>query len=461
MSPCVHNALNALYKRHLSPPPNPAVLPLDISLLHYVSTRVFDFHYQCVANPDGWKVGKTRAKLEQIERSKLYDALASQSAKSFIKRETNPIVPSKARLIQGHKNEATAYFAPHVYRAISAVLKKVEFVEQGVRFQLHYVSGMDHTSIGELYTQFIRHSNVFVIDERDGKNWDSTMQEPHLRYEAAVYALFDNVVATMHLQRSSGTTGKIRCVDAIVRYLTAWKRLSGDWNTSTGNSIISMVIVITVILALPEHLRPSVVMGMFLGDDYLGVYHYAALPDIRELTKSLNTLEAQCGITPVRGLTTDPLLPEFISLTIWPTETGDFAFVPKMSNVLYKLFATVKQRAPSHRLKQELGAVITDFLRVFTGNEFITRFLHAHVRYACLSDTKRSNDFKYSLEHLTHASRILWTQGFIHKYRFPITHLQFPIPQCDRDHVMFLTHPAVSYLFSLEHMDPDERFVSP
>jgi hypothetical protein len=267
--------MSALTKRHLTSPPNRA-LPLRYNVFvdHPDVRRAFVeayHHYLSCGDLDAWKHRRTLPKLALIERSKALDKMELCKIDAFVKREVCATVPKKARMIQGNVNEATAYAHPEHYYAVGYALKQVgnlDFDLGGVRFTLVYASGKSHDELSDLVTEWLGAPGIVLFDERDGKNWDATMQEETLRAEASVYALVDEALAQAHLTRSARARARVvlkQCAPHIIKYITSWKRLSGDWNTSVGNTIISMIICVLTIVGLPTALRPDSVFGIDCG----------------------------------------------------------------------------------------------------------------------------------------------------------------------------------------------------
>ncbi len=454
LASCPTNARNALVCRHLSKAPNSTKIPLYNPFLTILSNFIkvqYDYHYQGELQVE-WLERKPVAKREKIIESFHYDQLKPHDAKSFVKKEVNTKIPTKARLIQGNANEYTAYRHSPEYLALSDTIKDLKdhtFTIDGVNFRLIYASGMNHDELSDAFSECIEECSVY--DERDGKNWDSTMNEALLRAEISVYEMLRLSCAPVALQRAMRVIGKIVFKKlGSIKYLTAWKRLSGDWNTSVGNSIISMIICVTVILMLPSHLRPKDVVAFFMGDDYLARYRYLKLPDLSELKKALNDLESRCGITPERGLFLDPLDVTFISLMVWPRHNGSVQFVPKPAKQLVKLFTSVKT-VPLKNVAAVVNGIVMCMCYTYIGFEFMIAFLKS--QYTVGITPVIGDWLKIKFESCTRIDRqVHWERGFYHHYRLPIQALPIFKPGLHVYH-----HPVVDIMLDVEGRDPCDR----
>lgn len=400
-------------------------------------------------------MGRTAAKLRQIDRSYECEVPEVTKAKSFVKFEVGTSMPTKARLIQGNVNEITAYQHPEEYCALSNALKEpLCFDHDGVAYTFHYAGGHNHDGLSDLFSQAWSKAGRFaLIDERDGKNWDSTMQEPLLRAEAELYEFLGLRAAKSFLARSSRVKGSISCryskfLRVVVKYITAWKRLSGDWNTSVGNTLISMLIVLVAVTRLPVGLRPTRVVGFFMGDDYLGVYSFLNSCDPMDLHKALDYQDARMGITPVRAIFDDPLFVSFISLGLWPRRCGGYQFVPHPARQMVKLFASTKTlTVNNHEVYR--SQICFSFWSVYRGFEMMQRFLKLHYTR---SVTKRAPF--YSSHLLTALDReVDWKKGFVIKYGIPFTATFFD--PCLS--VGLVHHPLIPFMLEFECSDPPER----
>lgn len=416
---------------------------------------------------DEWRIGKKIVKLNAIDHSRIYELPKPHKTRAFIKYEINVEVPSKARLIQGNCNEVTAYEFPEEYQAFKHALEALNsepFVYEGVYYEFIYAGGMNHDSLSDLVTKWEAEGGPNRYwDERDGKNWDSTMNEPLLKEELRVYYMLKMQSALRFLQRCQCARGKIYCKvhkdlgraakRIVVRYLTAWKRLSGDWNTTIGNTPISMNIVFNTVKRLPAHLRPTRVQALFMGDDLLSRMEFDKLPDPKELCDALNHYDSLSGITPVRALFTDLLQVSFISMGLWPRRAGGYQFVPHPGKQLCKLFWTTKPY-PNHILEAMASQIAESFWMTYRGFPLMMKFLKLHYRGKTLQKFDPIDLLGWGRAGLlTEADReVNWAEGFVYKYRIPYS-------ACDISplHAGVQHHPVVEHMYRVEALDPAER----
>lgn len=453
---CISNAHNALVHRHLATPQN----KINILIPNYLLTILFPIlrprYFQALTqNLEGqWRVGRGQAKLEAIDHSKIFHEAQWHKAKSFVKFEVGVSMPTKARLIQGNQNEFTAYEYPEEYAAFSEALKEaIEFEHSGVTFKFQYAGGCDHDQLSEMFTDAYMSAGAHVIiDERDGKNWDSTMQYETLKCEGELYEALGMSAAEAFFARASGVKGTIsypkKGWKSFISYVTRWKRLSGDWDTSVGNSLISMLITIFTIVSLPQHLRPLNVFALFMGDDYLGVYRFAERVAHVDLKLALDHYEALCGITPMRGLFTDPLLISFISLGLWPRHEGGYQFVPHPARQLVKLFSSVRPLAAA-QLDDYQTSLSIAFWPVYWGWPLMMKFLKKHYTKPT---TKMTCQFYFHRMLTGRCRHVDWCSGFVAKYEIPFVSTHFEVGDA-----LFQRHPVVDHMLRFENADPAAR----
>lgn len=460
LATCATNAENALIMRHLTKPkyqarerfPNVFLLQLKQPLRLAYEEALRDE----IGDDAAWRVGKKQVKLAMIDKSRMFDKLQAGKARSFVKFEVGTRVPKKARLIQGNVNECTAYYRPAEYQALGTALKKLghtTFRDGTTDFQFHYAGGLNHNELSDLASEWLQMPNIY-IDERDGANWDSTMQRPTLTAELLVYEMLKCKSAMEFAIRSALVQGKIYTRSHenkfrrwVVKYETAWKRLSGDWNTSVGNTMISMMIAFVAITELPTHLKPKTVRALFMGDDYWAVYQFDELPDPRCLADAMNAKERTMGITPERGIFVDPFATTFISLGLWPRQGGGYQFVPQIGKQLRKLYWTTK-RCTLKQAEEIANGISIAFWPVYRGHPLMMRFLKAHY-----TGKKYVEWDHYFGDKLTKQDRnIDWVAGSIYRYNIPLVAYSF-----DLDGIAIYHHPVVEETLRIESLDPQDR----
>lgn len=466
LAQCPLNAYNALVTRHLAAPVNVCREKFRNPFLTHYKHLLREVYNRNITTPIGdtaeWRAGRGRAKLAMIDKSKLFDQQAIHKVKGLIKRECGTKIPKKCRLVQAHVNEATAYHYPEEYHALNVALKSVghhQFETEGVTFQFVYAGGLNHDTLSDLFTAWITTGHDFYLDECDGANWDSTMQAPTLAAEAAVYAMLNARALLDVLARNSHVDGRIRCkllsrLVVIIKYLSRFKRLSGDFNTSLGNSIISIIIAYNAILELPPHLRPDVVRCVFMGDDYLGIYSYTTKPRPcpKDLKDALNYGWASMGVTPERGLFTDPLAVTFISLGVWPRRKGGYQFIPMPARQLCKIMWSMKHPTPEAAVAIANG-IAKSFWPVYHGFPLMMGFLKAHYQPNARS-IKWDHYFADMLS--TSVRDVDWTRGMICKYNVPLAATTFAYPTSNL-RTALLAHPLIPLMLTIENLDPCQR----
>jgi hypothetical protein len=258
--------------------------------------------------------------------------------------------------------------------------------------------------------------------------------------------------AASFISRCTGVKGSVRCKNGfeqlVVKYFTAWKRLSGDWDTSCGNTLISMLIAIAAIVGIPAHLRPRTAALFLMGDDYLGVYSFDHKVCRVTLGQALAAEEASYGITPEYGITDDPMLVSFISLGLWPRHNGGFQFVPHPGKQLNKLFVAARP-VLAKNIPEYITALSISFWPVFWGWPLMMKFLKLH---HITMTTKMANPHYYA-DMLTRRCRnVNWCAGFMAKYKIPFVATHFELGDA-----LMQRHPVVDLMLAFESADPCNR----
>jgi len=453
LSRCECSALSSLCARHLSAAPNHTTLDLTpvLGCVYFRHLRA-SFLSSPLLEED-WRHGKPAWKLTRIDQSFEKDCIDLNRISAFLKYEISVGLPKKARGIQGLINEASAYYKFNLYQHIKYAVMAVNgqtFHWSGVAVTVVCSSGCNLDNLADYVNSFISgvRSSSLLIDECDGKNWDATMNEVLLRLEASVYELLLKGMANDHLQRSSGSKGRLAFADLTgmlqyVRYFISWKRLSGDWNTSIGNFLINLIIRLS---SLPL-IKARAALFLIQGDDFLGFYDDGGVNSVHDCRLMLNEHDSACGITPDRGVSRDLLAAQFCSLYLWPSDVG-FVFRPKLSSIYCKLFWTVKD-IPRNQVGLIRSALIANYIPLFSGFQSITNFLTQHLT----TPIGVSIDLPIAYDLLTTSRdvRVEWAYGLL-RYGLPLSAFPLDLPP------FHITHfPAFDVVSAWEAADPALR----
>ncbi len=339
LSSCRCNFQNALVNRHavLQPPVNLPFTHSEVllkSLLREVG-QWYRLELLELKYGDKWIMRWGLLKRLAIQASIVWDALLPNKVSSFIKREVNHSRPSKARLIQGYENLATqAAFAPE----FAALQKAWGRVFNGTRrfhgIDITFSSGMNHRQLGDWLRDSLEMFPNARFYERDGKNWDATMQKKHfdlkcLAFQVAGKDFLDFARASFDVR---GTAKNLKGGDRI-RYRLRGTVKSGHNDTSSGNSLVNAMIIYEAMRLLG--LKGRIIVN---GDDCLVVL------DRNVSKEDLMKIERALGIVPEARVFDRWQDVSFLS-GIW-APTGDdehpYAFIPKPGRLLARCFWSVK-----------------------------------------------------------------------------------------------------------------------
>lgn len=344
LASCVCNFHNALSNRHGVTQPK-ITIPFTHAeaLLKSLLNEVQGYYLLEVTqlrDGDKWIQRWGLTKRLMILSSRIWDTIAPDRVSSFIKREVNHSRPSKARLIQGYENLATqALFAAE----FAALQKAWGRVFNGTRAQdyvrqhgidITFSSGMNHKDLGDWLRDSLElYPNAYFY-ERDGKNWDATMQDKHfdLKYLAFSVAEPEFLAFTRACFDVRGTAKNLRGGDKI-KYRLCGTVKSGHNDTSSGNSLINAMIIFEAMKL--RGLKGRIIVN---GDDCLVVL------DRKIRVDELSDLEKAMGIVPEARVFERWQDVSFLS-GIW-APTGDvvhpYAFIPKPGRLLARCFWTVQ-----------------------------------------------------------------------------------------------------------------------
>jgi hypothetical protein len=329
---CGCNAHNALCKRHGVEPPTPV---RDWGHAHaYVDAMIhaapWDYDGPDPTDRTAWMSKWPRGKQAAIDYSERRDEVRPELLQAMIKREINHSMPTKARLIQFYHNMATqAAYGPDfgtLQKSIFNWSKDYEYL--GIR--VTYASGMNPGLLGSWMSHALDRFPDPWFYERDGKNWDSTMQRFHHLLKMRIYNAYSPGLASF-VER--GFECRAYCVlpNGTLSYIIHGTVKSGHNDTTLGNSIINACIALECCALLG--LEAEILVA---GDDLLVVTNVNP--------EGLVALEAQFGITPEARVFRSYLDVSFIS-GCWLAGDGGYIFVPKLGRLLARLWWTASPPA--------------------------------------------------------------------------------------------------------------------
>lgn len=336
---CQCNAVNALVNRHGAPaPPVTAAFPdPEPHLTRFKSeySAVVPTYYDSWLSK--WKMAKQLAILTSVDR----DVVRPDGVKAFVKREAGHGIPTKARLIQGYSSLATQESFAREHTCFQKALGNmfgVDGYELRPNVFVTMASGMNSAAISSWYRNARMHYRKPTFYERDGKNWDSTMQRQHHDYkirwmQAVSPGLAKSVEAGFVAKCSVG------CKGGLFAYTLNGTVKSGHNDTTSGNSLINAMISAECLHSLG--LRGHVIV---LGDDMLAMIEGDF--DCGEMMEA----ERAFGIKPEAAKFYDIGDTTFISATFLESTDGEVAFVPVLGRQLLRLWWTTNP-PPERKLR--------------------------------------------------------------------------------------------------------------
>jgi hypothetical protein len=366
---CHHNFHNALCNRHCKAVKNQCVKSMD----RFIADFKQDFHVMqqdyCSsmlgadsAWLDKWPLSKRRL----IIKSQAEEIPLPEQVKSFVKREGAHKPPTKARGIQGYANMATqAHIGPRCYTLQKVMTRGFNRCERN-GISITFASGFNSSDLGDWMTWALSKYDKPMFYERDGKNWDATMQEMHHELKKQVY---DEIAAQEFVEfidRCAKVEGMSRFKTSlgtvIIKYLVEYTTKSGHNDTTLGNSLINAAI--SYLSMLECGLKGDVIVA---GDDCLIVID----GDFDE--KQLAGAEAAFGIEPEYRKFDHVYDVSFIS-GIWCPSKGGLCFVPKPGRLFKRLFWTTT--VVSKRMTRGWqSCVVAGLLPCVKGIPLVTEFL--------------------------------------------------------------------------------------
>jgi hypothetical protein len=336
---CVCNAHNALCNRHgVAPPRVERELLEDVMgwarSLRSDLGRVYVDHLKDWF--DAWWLKWPLAKRIAIRVSQALDHLCPGMVKFMVKREVVVRQPTKARGIQFYKNYLTQAEWAVEFTAMQKALFTLLNRRVMGRTRVTVASMMTASDIADWANEVLARRPRVRWLEFDGKNWDATMQDPHLRLAAYFYDVagpeFMNFVYACNDVR-----GVMRTKFGQMVYRLYGTTKSGQNDTTLKNSLVNAFVWVSVFNRIGVDADLIVA-----GDDMLAAVDCDA---------EVASLEASSyGIVPEGRSFPNIFSASFVSGIFVPSTMG-CAFVPKPGRLFARLGYSVK---PCSRRRREL-----------------------------------------------------------------------------------------------------------
>jgi len=379
---CGHNMDNAIAKRHCAPQP-PYLARGGCYDPFIIATRAaieMNFMLEMSILAEEWILRWPLVKRLAINYSMFHDELLPGQCDAFIKREVSLKRPTKARGIQCYVNGITqAFMAPTICALQKAASKVMWFMASGYpEIDVTFGSGLNGPGFARWMTEAMaRHQNCWFY-ERDGSNWDSTMNEQHHKLCMAIYSLAGPDVVTF-LDACSVTVNTFHSQGSRIRWRVRFTRRSGHNDTSLSNSLVNAAILAESCYRCG--LRASIIVN---GDDAL----VAISGDFD--SARLAAVESEHGIRPEFRKFHSPYDVSFVS-GVWFPGDVNFMFAPKPGRLLVKLFWTVKDIPKKKRLEY-VTSVARGLYPTCHSMPIIGEFLRVHIV------TSAEPKFKYNFD---------------------------------------------------------------
>jgi hypothetical protein len=340
---CTCNFHNALCNRHAKKAPeittnfNHAKRMLE----HFSSLTGADYASNAEYYETRWLLKWSAAKIRAIQESRHRETIMYRRVKSFIKRECGHKCVKKARGIQGYNNFITqASIGPQIYAMQKTLCRQFNHTAHN-RFEgigITFASGMNSVEIGSWMQHVHDRFGKPWFYERDGANWDATMQGEHQELANIMYRHFDpNTYSAIQACRNVYGTNRVISKDGTttyIKYKLSETTKSGHNDTSLRNSIINAAIAFESIRR--QSLEAEIIVA---GDDLL-----AAFSQRPNGLKMLND-ESQMGIVPEAAIVDHYTKATFISGQ-WIQQDDGFRFVPLLGRLLSRLYWTTTPLRP-------------------------------------------------------------------------------------------------------------------
>lgn len=336
---CCCNALNAFANRHGARQPKIKLdLPRHAGLEQEIRKWYVDLEEKYYDSwLDKWPASKRASILHSLE----FDECMPGRVSAFVKREGAHAPLKKARLIQAYATLATQ---ERFAREFSVFQKALGAALPLDGFEFYpgivgtFCSGYSGAEIGAWLTEATAAFRHPFFYERDGKNWDSTMQRAHHDFKSSVMRACDPRLAdfadSCHTVRGSFGFGAHS-----FRYSLNGTVKSGHNDTTSGNSLLNAYITARALLACG--LRGRFIVA---GDDMLAVIDGDFSVD------DMLSAERALGIVPEARKFARPEDTSFISgIFLLSATDGTLGFFPSLGRLLTRLWWTTREVPPRQR----------------------------------------------------------------------------------------------------------------
>jgi hypothetical protein len=366
---CPCNATKCLTDRHLVTRPK-VTSNLDLAEEWFKNcdavARDYYIDYRTNLPRNEWMNKWSFNKRKALYESCMNDQIKPNEVELMIKVEGGHARPSRPRGIQMYRTMATQNeFGPKFYAAQKAwtATMNESLAHKGIH--VTFGSGLSYAELGEWLTVSLE-SGFTRFYERDGKNWDATMQRLHHEFKVRRFAALDPEFAEF-VNQCYKTTGYCFTEYGLLKYTSLGTTKSGHNDTTSGNSIINAAILVQACLALG--LRARIIVA---GDDALVALEPGSGGRIPEIEKEL-------GIIPDFRFFDNWEDVSFISGSFCKTVSGH-TFVPKFGRQVARLFWTTSK--PGHK-PEKLAifkrGVILGLLPILGGIPVMREFLEANM----------------------------------------------------------------------------------
>lgn len=373
---CPCNFGNALVKRHgaIQPGTTKTFAWTESWLPKLANTANISYISEYAVWMENWITKWSDAKQKQFSESVEFDKVVPSDRKSHGKLEFGNKLPTKSRGIQALANLATqAKYGPVFYSLQKATMKTLDRWQiPGTRIRLTGGSGKNPEQMGKWMRDCLADHPSAHFYERDGKNWDATMQKIHHNLKQKYYrktlgnsALADGFVK--FVDAGFKIRGRARFKDGIkIKYSLDGTVKSGDSDTTLGNTFINLCIAAEGAYALG--LDCDIIAN---GDDLLVIVS----GDFDEYAYML--AEASLGIKPEARKFKDYSQVEFCSSVFFPIGGDEILAIPKPGRLLSRMWWTVKP--PGKKTRQGyVHSVAAGTLRLMHAMPIISTFLRKH-----------------------------------------------------------------------------------